>query len=102
MTDAEQVLWGELRHRKLGGLRFKRQVGIDRYVVDFYCPAKRLIVELDGEIHDSERQSEHDLNRDIFLRSQGLRILRIPNRDLDQDLESVLRRIQEAAERPRP
>jgi very-short-patch-repair endonuclease len=79
MTRAEVALWKRLRGRGLEGLRFRRQHPMGPYVVDFYCPAARLAVELDGEVHQNERAVARDAERDSWLREQGVRVVRIPN-----------------------
>jgi very-short-patch-repair endonuclease len=100
LTVAETLLWEQLRDRKLHGLKFRRQVSIDRYVVDFYCPERKLVVELDGPVHGDGQQAEHDLNRDTFLRSRGLRILRLSNRQVIDEIERTLQEIWEEARKP--
>ena len=77
-TSAEGRLWGELRGRKLGGWKWRRQAPIGRYIVDFYCPAARLIVELDGSHHLD--QQGYDARRTTFLEAQGLTVIRYPQR----------------------
>ncbi|MDO9336184.1 MAG: endonuclease domain-containing protein [Caulobacter sp.] len=74
-TLLEELLWKVLRNRRLEHLKFRRQVPIGRYVVDFLCPRHRLIVEADGPFHDPEQ----DAIRDAWLLSQGFRVLRFPN-----------------------
>ena len=92
MTPAERVLWRVLRGRQLDGLRFRRQQIIDGYIVDFYCHASGLVVELDGPIHLA--QAEYDRERDLALAARGLRVLRFPNEEVIQDLPVVLDRIR--------
>jgi very-short-patch-repair endonuclease len=79
MTVAEEVLWRSLRGSGFDGLKFRRQVPIGRYVVDFLCLQHRLIIELDGAPHEKEAQKYRDAIRDTYLRAQGYRILRLPN-----------------------
>jgi very-short-patch-repair endonuclease len=79
MTRAETMLWGSLRGGALDGLKFRRQVPIGRYVVDFLCVDLRLAVELDGAPHDREEQKAHDAARDEWLRGHGYRVLRLRN-----------------------
>ncbi|MFO1102824.1 MAG: DUF559 domain-containing protein [Methylocystis sp.] len=79
MTIAEEILWRSLRRSGLDGLKFRRQVPIGRYVVDFLCVEHRLIVELDGPPHDKDEQRLHDAARDEWLRAQGYRMLRFQN-----------------------
>ena len=73
----ETVLWQVLRRRGIGG-RFRRQHAFGVYILDFYCPAARLAVELDGEQHASPEQARHDLQRDAWLEAQGVRVMRFP------------------------
>jgi len=99
-TPAEAALWELLRNRQLIGIKFKRQFPIGRYVADFYCHDRKLVVELDGEIHELPRQENHDQNRDTYLRSLGLRILRISNEEVFADSSQVLQKIRDAAWQP--
>jgi len=93
-TLAEQVAWGFLRNRRTLGLKFRRQVPIDRYIVDFYCHEIRVIVELDGVVHDAEAQMRIDEERDTRLRELGFQILRVPNRVVLRDPESFMEMIR--------
>jgi very-short-patch-repair endonuclease len=95
-TEAEAALWQLLRDRKLIGSKFRRQVPIGRYVADFYCHERKLIVELDGGIHSDPDQQLHDQSRDTFLLSLGLRVLRIPNEELLNTPEKVLDKVRKA------
>lgn len=88
-TPAEEVLWEEIRNRKLNGLKFKRQHSIGNYIVDFYCASKRLIVELDGEVHNTSDQKEKDKHRDQNLSEMNFKILRISNSQVLNDIETV-------------
>ena len=91
MTPAERTLWQHLRANRLGGFHFRRQQIIDGFIVDFYCHATRLVVELDGDVHDE--QAEYDAGRDRALRARGLRVLRFRNTELARNLDGVLERI---------
>jgi len=93
MTSAEEILWKHLRNKKLNGLKFRRQHPIFIFIADFYCHQKKLIIELDGEIHDDPEQIEHDENRTADLEGKGFTILRFRNEELISDLETVLERI---------
>jgi len=97
MTDAEQMLWKELRKNRLGW-RFRRQLPIRPYVADFACIEARLIVEADGGQH--ARPEDHDL-RDSELRRQGWRVLRFWNNQILANPEGVMRTIAEALGPPR-
>lgn len=99
-THAERVLWRELRGRRLNGLRFRRQHTFGPYIVDFYCPAARLVVEVDGPVHQGTK--EYDASRDDALRSLGLRVVRFTNDQVVRDLGSVLDAITTAALSPSP
>lgn len=91
MTPAERILWEKLRHNRLNGLQFRRQQIIDTYIVDFYCHARALIVEVDGEIHDA--QKDYDSERDNYLVARGFSILRFTNEDVKSGLAIVLQKI---------
>ena len=101
-TSSEKVLWESIRKRKLRGLRFNRQkpfvhtqYGNQRYfyIADFYCAEYKLVIEVDGKVHD--QQIEYDRQRTIVLENLGLKVLRIKNEEL-MDLESVRRKILDA------
>ncbi|MHB0986429.1 MAG: endonuclease domain-containing protein [Sulfuricella sp.] len=87
-TDAEQRLWYHLRAHRFMGLKFKRQKPLGRYIVDFVCLERRLIIEIDGGQH--AEQMAYDQHRDAWLRSQGYTVLRFWNNDVMQQLENVL------------
>jgi very-short-patch-repair endonuclease len=100
MTPAERLLWNRLRRSAPEGLHFHRQQIIAGFIVDFYCAAAQLAVELDGPIHQS--QAEADLERDRTLAELGIRTVRIRNEELAKDFEGVVRRIAAACRRPNP
>ncbi len=99
-TPAEAALWEALRHRRLAGLRFRRQHKVAGFIVDFFCPEKRLVVEVDGPIH--ERQREADAARDTLLQATGHRVLHVTNDAVLDNLTAVLRTIRTAACSPSP
>ena len=78
-TPAEKMAWVLLRDRRAFGLKFRRQVPIDRYIVDFYCDDFRLIIEIDGIVHDEPRQMEIDVRRTQRLTKLNYRVLRVTN-----------------------
>jgi len=94
MTPAERILWEKLRHNRLNGLQFRRQQIIDGYIVDFYCHARGLVVEVDGDIHDE--QQDYDLERDTHLIARGFSVLRFTNEDVKSNSAAVLQKISEA------
>ena len=91
MTPSESILWQRLRSNRMLGSQFRRQQVIDGFIVDFYCHAAGLVVEVDGEIH--QRQAEYDAERDRVLSARGLSILRVRNEEVEQNLADVLGRI---------
>jgi adenine-specific DNA-methyltransferase len=88
LTEAERRLWWILRQRQLAGHRFRRQAPIGPYVVDFFCPSARLIVELDGGQHAAE--ADYDANRTRWLEQRGYRVLRFWNNDVLANPEGVV------------
>jgi very-short-patch-repair endonuclease len=94
LTPSEEILWARLRDRQVVGLKFRRQVPIGPYVADFFCHELRLVLELDGSIHEEESQITHDENRDANLRVLGYRILRFANRLVHEDIEFILETIR--------
>ena len=90
-TLAEQTLWQYLKARKLAGLKFRRQHAVGPFIVDFYCHALQLVIEVDGEVH--KQQQEYDEQREIWLREQGLRVLRFSNEEVLGNTEMVLEKI---------
>jgi very-short-patch-repair endonuclease len=93
LTDAELKLWNELRAHRLMGLPFRRQMPISGYIVDFACPSKKLIVEVDGSQHGSEAGAQGDSVRDGTLKSLGWTILRFWNDDVLRDIDNVCQHI---------
>jgi very-short-patch-repair endonuclease len=93
MTNAEKLLWMRLRGRQLKDLQFYRQKIVGNYIVDFYCPKARMIVELDGGQHYTEQGLERDRVRSKYLTSQGLKVLRFSDREVFENLEDVLEKI---------
>jgi very-short-patch-repair endonuclease len=96
MNVVEDIMWRSLRGSSFDGLKFRRQVPIGTYVVDFLCLEHRLIVELDGPPHEREEQIRHDAVRDAWLRQQGYRILRLENELVIGGGNIPLERIREA------
>ncbi|NCP18080.1 MAG: DUF559 domain-containing protein [Erythrobacter sp.] len=94
MSLSEVILWRELRKRP-GGFKFRRQHPAGKYVLDFYCDALRLAVEVDGAAHDSEAAQHRDALRTRFLRSRGIAVTRIPARLILDEVEPVVARIEE-------
>ena len=93
-TKAEEILWFELRNNKLGA-KFKRQHSIGGYIADFYCQKCKLIVELDGEIHNQSEFRKNDIVRDKFFKELGYKGLRFKNEEVENNTEKVLEKICE-------
>jgi very-short-patch-repair endonuclease len=101
-TDAEKTLWRHLRAEQLRHHKFRRQAAIVPYIVDFVCFARKLIIELDGPQHLEIDAAEHDTKRTAWLNSEGFRVLRFRNQQLDDDIRSVIETIAIALESPLP
>jgi 5-methyltetrahydrofolate--homocysteine methyltransferase len=93
-TPAEECLWAVLRDRKLDGWKFRRQKVIGKFVADFCCPDARLIVELDGEIHDAQNAQIADSLRTEFLNTKGYTVIRFRNEEILHNLLEVLNTIK--------
>ena len=89
MTEEEAKLWSILRAKRFYGYKFKRQVIIGDYIVDFLCPEKKLIVEVDGSQHNESNEIEYDNQRTIYLNSLGYKVLRFWNNDVNQNIDGV-------------
>ena len=99
MTDAEQLLWLRLRRKQLMGVQFYRQKPLGNYVVDFYAPRAKLVVEVDGSQHHEPRAMKADAERDEYLSGLGLAVLRFDNLQLLRETESVLDTIGSAIDK---
>jgi very-short-patch-repair endonuclease len=95
MTPEERTLWHRLRTNKLAGLHFRRQHVVEGYIVDFYCPRARLVIEVDGSAH-AIRRAEDEV-RDEILDARGLKVLRVTNVDVQTNIDGVLRTVSELA-----
>ena len=106
LTGPETRLWSRLRARQLQGLKFRRQHGIVPYIVDFYCPEESLVIEVDGDSHADADQIVKDRQREKYLHSLGLRVLRYFNDDIVKNLDGVLEyldnRLSSGSTSPRP
>ena len=97
-TDCERILWRHLRNRRFADYKFRRQHPVDPYVLDFYCPALKLAIELDGSGHDSRLRETHDRARTEFLARQEIAVVRFWNHQIREELDSVLEAIWLALE----
>ena len=97
-TDAEKLLWAELRNRKLNGLKFRRQHPIDNYIADFYCHERKLVIELDGAVHDVKENEDYDKARTFELKDLSINVLRFRNDEVINNTDGVLQKIAEVAD----
>jgi very-short-patch-repair endonuclease len=93
-TEAETFVWSELRSRRFSGFKFRRQVPLGNYIVDFVCLDRRVIVELDGGQHNEVARKAYDARRDAWLRGSGFVVLRFWNSDVFLDWEAMAERIR--------
>ena len=94
MTYAEKVLWQQLRNRKMDGIKFRRQHPVSIFILDFYCHEKKLAIEVDGGIHQSEDQRERDENRTFELNELGINILRLTNEEVIDSTQKSIEKIK--------
>ena len=93
MTDAELHLWSRIRRKQVKNYQFYRQKNIGDFIVDFYCPAGKLIIEVDGSQHYCDKDKEVDRRRDAFLQSLGFRVLRFCDGEVFREVDVVLEKI---------
>jgi very-short-patch-repair endonuclease len=98
MSRPETLLWNALRANRLEGLHMRRQHPIGPYVLDFFCAAVKLAIEVDGGVHNIEERRERDAERSSRLGARGVRTLRVPAHVVENDIERVLTRVREAVE----
>jgi very-short-patch-repair endonuclease len=98
MSRSETLLWQELRAFKSSAIKFRRQSPIGPYIVDFACLSAKLIVEVDGDSHETDRGRRHDANRDSYLRSRGFEIMRVDEPDVIANAWHVAQLIKERVE----
>jgi very-short-patch-repair endonuclease len=96
MTLAELILWKKLKDRRIFSTKFRKQHPIDIFIVDFYCHEYKLVIEVDGDVHNNEELSEYDLGRTAELNKYGIRVIRFPNDQIIYNINSVIIKIHEA------
>jgi very-short-patch-repair endonuclease len=94
-TPQERIVWSRLKNRQFNNLKFRRQFLIGKYIVDFVCLEKKIIIELDGWQHKEENKKKYDLERTQCLRKRGFKVVRFWNNDVNENLEGVFLRIEE-------
>jgi len=93
-TNAEELLWQQLKNKKLGGLKFRRQHAISKFIADFYCHEKKLVVEVDGNVHDLTEVKENDDARQGWFNEIGLKVIRFTNEQIITGMHKVLKEIK--------
>lgn len=102
MTRAEIIFWSRIRSKQVCGLKFRRQQPICNYIVDFYCDSLKLIIEIDGEIHNMPEIEQYDILRESVLRNHGFQILRFANNEVEFHLDTVLNKLNSFLEKNYP
>lgn len=95
MTDAERLIWSKIRRKQIEDKQFYRQKNIGSYIVDFYCPSGKLIIEIDGGQHYGPAGMKKDRERDLYLQKLGFTVLRFSDIDVLKNIEGVVERIYE-------
>jgi len=90
MTSSESKLWEVLKNKDAIGYRFRRQHPLGHYILDFYNHKLKLCIEVDGEYHEYQEQKEHDMERDEFLKFNGITVIRFKNQEVENNLKSVI------------
>src|ERR1017187_1458796 len=93
-TRAEKYLWKVLRNRSIAGFKFRRQHPIYHFIADFYCDKAKLILEVDGDIHNLDFIKEYDKEREDIIKELGITVMRFTNEEVLADTDSVLKRIE--------
>jgi very-short-patch-repair endonuclease len=95
-VQAEAIIWRSVRDRRCEGAKFRQQATLGNFIVDFVCYERRLIIEIDGPSHQNVEQQARDRERDVWLREQGFRMLRLPNELVIASTELAVARIRAA------
>ena len=93
-TKAEKVLWQYLKAKQIDGFKFRRQHAIEIFIADFYCHSLKLVIELDGEIHNTKENKEHDKSRTYELEKYGITVIRFTNNEIFTNIEAVIKQIK--------
>ncbi len=93
-TNAEKILWEYLRNRKLDGLKFRRQHPLDKYIADFYCHERKLVIELDGAVHVDKMSKDYDKSRTYELTGSGIKVIRFWNSEVENNIVDVIVKIR--------
>jgi very-short-patch-repair endonuclease len=93
-TEGEKKLWSKLKKNQMMGLQFRRQHPINRFIVDFYCAKVKLVIEIDGSIHDLPENKEYDEGRSEILKDFGIKVIRFSNEQIIRNIEDSLIKIE--------
>jgi very-short-patch-repair endonuclease len=93
MPAPEVILWSRLKGKQLNGLKFRRQYSIGRYILDFYCPEKRLAIEIDGDSHFESKAIRYDQKRQELIESFSIRLIRFTNKEIIENIGGILNTI---------
>ncbi len=93
-TGAEQILWHEIKNGKISGYKFRRQHSINYYVVDFYCPALKIAIEVDGGYHNNKEQIDYDKYRQEIIEDLGIKFIRFTNEEVINGTKQVVKKIK--------
>ena len=105
LTFYEIILWSKLKNRQINNRKFRRQHGIGNYIVDFFCPELKLVIEVDGANHSFDEKSEqYDTERKKYIESQGIKVIRFGNNEIKDNLIGVLEVVykETSANHPKP
>lgn len=94
LTQAEAMLWKNLKGKQLEGRKFRRQHSLGNYILDFYCPSQKLAIGLDGKGHFNMNQIEYDKNRTLYLNELGIKVIRFENKTVFENIDFVLKKIK--------
>ena len=94
MTDAEIFLWSKIKNKQLAGYKFRRQHSIGRYIVDFYCPKLKIVIEADGGHHNWEENIIYDEERTKYLNSLNIKVIRYWNHEVLKGIDDVLQDLE--------
>jgi very-short-patch-repair endonuclease len=94
LTPSEYILWIYLKEN-INGYKFRRQHPINIFIADFYCHKAKLVIEIDGEIHNRQEQKEHDLGRTVEIEKLGIKVIRFTNKEVQENIEKVICKIKQ-------
>ncbi len=97
MTTAEKILWKQIRNKQIANCKFRHQHPIGIFIADFYCHEKKLVIEVDGEIHNT--QKEYDIGRTAEMENYGITVIRFTNSNIETNIKFVIKKINEICEK---